>query len=452
MHDSAFPITMTDAIQNSLQVSADSLNPAHLENAYANFFDIANTATTFEEERIDWNAELAYLKMKELFSSMLRENSINPLDISNPLCSKLIEMENRMIEMNKEKDDDLKEFYYSIDLATTYRLIGDLDKAMEILNRLAPCLRLQDEQVKFLNHWISQIQTEQLVKNGAINIFDFDTYAGFQSSGNREFLKIGNVQANIDTVITATLLPSLPATALSVNDLDGNSYSISTILENGNANYHLQKRNAANNIVWEQSYDGRNKGIDSVKAIMMDDNQRIYVTGKSWNGIDYDVLTIKYDTAGNIYWIAKFNDRQIGNDEALAFEVDSNFKIKLFVRSYNDSVSQFKTIFYSQCDSNCAQNYRLRNAQFGNDGLETADEIALKVYPVPTHDKLNVLLRTSSPGQTYFLSLYDMSGKLVFSKSIAYKYQLDISKFTRGIYQLSVADGNKLLKKRIVIE
>ncbi|MBL0046789.1 MAG: T9SS type A sorting domain-containing protein [Bacteroidetes bacterium] len=442
--------SMPEALKLSLEEFSDTLNPDNLANSFKMFYEIANTSTTYEEERINWNSEFAYLKIKELFGSLVRENKISPLDANNDFCANLIALEQRMIELSKEKDDDLREFYYSIDLATTYRLVGDLNKAMEVLEKLAPCLRLEKEQVEFLNNWISEIQAEQLLFNGAIGIFDFDSYAGMQSS-NRVFKKIGNTQANIDTVVLLTASPASPAMLQVVNDHIGNRYSISTQSDSGNVNYHLRKADANNHTIWEQDFDGRNKGVDSVKAILIDDNERVYLTGKSWNGVDFDVVTLKYDSAGNHYWTAKYNDMLIGNDEPIGFEIDSTFHMKVYVRSYNDTLEQFKTIYYTQCDSNCAQNYRLLQASTANSIESETENAELSVFPNPASDKLQVLVNSSDLTQVYTLNMYDVTGKLVFTKSINYKYVMDISKFTKGLYQLTVVGGPKLLKKRVLI-
>lgn len=442
---------MREAIETSLEASVDTINPNSFYDAFNMFNEIMNTLSTYEEDRINWNSEFAYLKMKELFGTLVREDRIVPLDESNEYCIKLIEVEKRMIELSREKDDDFHEFYYTIDLATTLRLIGNYQSALDVLNALAPCLKLDDAQVKFLDNWLASIQAEQLLKTGLIGIFDFDNYAGMNTS-NREFKKIGNTQANIDTVVHLSELPPMPINQQFALDNSNFKYSISSRFDSVSVNYHIKKSDWNNNLVWEQDFDGRNKGIDSIKAILIDDNNNLYVTGKSWNGVDFDVLTIKYDTAGNTYWIAKYNDNQIGNDEPLGFEIDSVFHIKVYVHSYNDSIAKYKTIYYSQCDSSCTQNYRIKNSKNEKSKISSDGNLDLIVYPIPAADKLSLVLNSENSSQTFLLNMFDMTGRLVFSKNISYKYVMDLSSLTKGVYQLVVSDHSHSLKQRIVID
>ncbi|MBL0046481.1 MAG: T9SS type A sorting domain-containing protein [Bacteroidetes bacterium] len=317
---------------------------------------------------------------------------------------------------------------------------------------MAPCLKLKEEQIKFLNNWISQIETEQLLKSGAISLFEFDDYIKIQSSGNREFKTIGNTQANIDTIIETFVSPVVPLIHQTVYDNLGNIYSVSSNMDSVSLNYHITKTDSTNSIIWEQIFDGKNGGADSSYAILMDDNSFLYVIGKSWNGIDYDVVTLKYDTAGNMYWKAMYNDMVIGNDEPIGFEIDSTFRMKVYVKSSNDSVQLFKTIYYSQCDTACAQNYRLKKANQDKSLIVIDADLTLQVYPTPASDKLNVLLKSNSHSETFLMKMYDMTGKLVFSRKINYKYVMDISNFKKGVYQLVISDNSHSLRHRIVID
>ncbi|MBL0047041.1 MAG: T9SS type A sorting domain-containing protein [Bacteroidetes bacterium] len=442
---------MNDALRTALSTSIDESNSDNIFTSFKMFSDIFNTSTTYEESRINWDSEFAYLKMKELFGLMIKDDRIGTLDVKNEYCTKILEAESKLIINSREKDDDMNEFYYSIDLATTYRLLGNNEAALNVLNNIAPCLRLKEEQIKFLQNWITQIETEQLFKTGNIGIFEFDNYAGIQPTGNREFRTIGNTQANIDTIIYLSQEPLVPSNLQFVTDNAGNKYSISTVLDTVSYNYHLMKGDLINSVVWEQDFNGRNNGTDSVKAILIDDNNFIYVTGKSWNGVDFDVMTIKYDTAGNSYWKAVYNDMLIGNDEPIGFEIDSLFHMKVFVRSYNDSIQQYKTIYYSQCDTNCAQNYRIKNARETNTSSKLNTDLALNVFPTPTSDKLNLVVTTNNPSEIFSMKLYDVSGKLVLERKINYKYVMDVREYTKGVYQLIVSDGKHFLKKRVVI-
>ncbi len=289
-----------------------------------------------------------------------------------------------------------------------------------------------------------------MLLNGSIGYLDFYNYAGITNS-NRTFKKFGNSQANIDSIIS---LPSSPSVTMvqTVSDDAGFSYQISTVTDNNSVNYHLTKFDTNSTIIWEQIYDGLNGGADSAKLIAIDDNNFIYVTGKSWNGIDFDVVTVKYDTSGNQYWVAKFNDLLIGNDEPIGLLLDSNFKLKIDVHSYNDTLVQYRTIYYSQCDSNCVQNYRIKNSEINFAKNQAESDLHLQVYPNPANDLVSISIDETNLSQTFFLKMYDATGKLVFNKKINARYILDTTPFGNGIYQLVVSSNTQSMKQRIVIE
>ncbi|MBL0046480.1 MAG: hypothetical protein IPP32_00035 [Bacteroidetes bacterium] len=123
---------MNDALKSALTLSVDESNSDNFVNSFSMFYDIFNKSITYEESRINWETEFAYLKLKELFGVLIIEDKIAKVDESNEYCAKILKAESRLIELSREKDDDLKEFYYSIDLATTYRLIGDYEAALRI--------------------------------------------------------------------------------------------------------------------------------------------------------------------------------------------------------------------------------------------------------------------------------------------------------------------------------
>ncbi len=65
---------------------------------------------------------------------------------------------------------------------------------------------------------------------------------------------------------------------------------------------------------------------DTPKAVTVDDLGNVYVTGTSkiWSsGNDYDYATVKYDTDGNELWAARYNGTGNGNDGAYRIALDS---------------------------------------------------------------------------------------------------------------------------------
>ena len=49
--------------------------------------------------------------------------------------------------------------------------------------------------------------------------------------------------------------------------------------------------------MWTSRYGGPGVGNDQAKAIAVDKNGNVFVTGSSWNGTNYDFATIKYSSS-----------------------------------------------------------------------------------------------------------------------------------------------------------
>lgn len=74
---------------------------------------------------------------------------------------------------------------------------------------------------------------------------------------------------------------------------------------------------------WEQRYNGPGLSADISYKMCADNSGNIIITGTSFgNGTAWDYATIKYNTAGQILWIARYNDTANNFDNATAITVD----------------------------------------------------------------------------------------------------------------------------------
>lgn len=91
----------------------------------------------------------------------------------------------------------------------------------------------------------------------------------------------------------------------------------------GSFDYTTIKYNDAGVLQWVSRYDGAG-GDDESHAIVLDNSGNIYITGESAGaGTGLDYATIKYDAAGNELWSVRYNGPANGDDIAVAIEVDN---------------------------------------------------------------------------------------------------------------------------------
>lgn len=77
------------------------------------------------------------------------------------------------------------------------------------------------------------------------------------------------------------------------------------------------------NILWETRFDN-NSFDDYSEDIVLDNAGNSYVVGTSYNGSQFNVITIKYDSDGNELWNVTHDGPSSGLDEAVGIVLDNN--------------------------------------------------------------------------------------------------------------------------------
>lgn len=89
-------------------------------------------------------------------------------------------------------------------------------------------------------------------------------------------------------------------------------------------NYRTIKLNNLGGQIWSNTYDAASF-LDEAVSVDVDDTGNVYITGQSAAaGLNYDVATIKYDSAGNQDWVRRWNGTGNGYDRGVDVHVDGN--------------------------------------------------------------------------------------------------------------------------------
>ncbi|NIO62834.1 MAG: hypothetical protein GTO35_09745, partial [Gammaproteobacteria bacterium] len=98
--------------------------------------------------------------------------------------------------------------------------------------------------------------------------------------------------------------------------------------------YFTVKYNSAGEKLWDARYNGPANDSDYGLSIAVDSSGNVYVTGYSvGSGTFYDYATIKYDSSGEELWVSRFNGTGNTYDYAQSIAVDSSGNV--YVTGYS---------------------------------------------------------------------------------------------------------------------
>jgi hypothetical protein len=204
-----------------------------------------------------------------------------------------------------------------------------------------------------------------------------------------------------------------------------------------NDDYCTVKFNNDGVLQWAKSYNG-GTGWDDAYSLDLDNQGNVYVVGQSQDNVyNQQILTtIKYDSAGNVSWIAKFCTAQTENYLATSIGLDSLNNIYVSGLCLSNS-SHFITMQYSNVTGiNEEQNSTL-----------------FSVYPNPFNELL-ILDIGHIQNENYVFKLYNLMGQLVqeIDNIDSNKQEIECKSLIDGIYFYQILNskgkvaGGKLIK------
>jgi uncharacterized delta-60 repeat protein len=140
------------------------------------------------------------------------------------------------------------------------------------------------------------------------------------------------------------------ASAIAV-DISGNVYvtgsSIGTTWPD--YDYATIKYDSSGQQQWASRYSGPGNDLDFGNSIAVDASGNVYVTGASFgSGTGFDYATVKYDSAGQQQWVARYNGPGNADDEAYGIAVDASGNVYVTGSSAGSgTANDYATIKYN---------------------------------------------------------------------------------------------------------
>ena len=181
-------------------------------------------------------------------------------------------------------------------------------------------------------------------------------------------------------------------------DSSGNTYVAAAASDQFNTLFCATiKYNAAGDQQWIAEYHG-GSGADEPAAIVVDKAGNAYVTGTTQICQGSDYLTLKYNSAGQEQWVARYSGPQEPLDAAKAIAVDNSGNVYVTGRSFND----YATIKYNATGQ---QQWAAR--EVGGEGNAIALDGAGNVYVTGRKAADYGTIKYNAAGQQQWLARYN---------------------------------------------
>lgn len=203
-------------------------------------------------------------------------------------------------------------------------------------------------------------------------------------------------------------------------------------------------------IDWVRLYNGPDNMYDCLQGMALDKDNNIYVGGRSHSEMattNDDIITMKFNTAGDRLWFMKYNSGTSKADYGNAIAIDDFGNVFTSGWSHARGPADFIVIKYapSEISDNFTQPINLDN------------------YPNPFNPSTKISFNLVDPSFTK-LTVYDVTGREIsvlaneYLGSGNHSFVFDAGEFNSGVYFYKLEsggnDGNKILmtKKMILVK
>jgi len=200
-------------------------------------------------------------------------------------------------------------------------------------------------------------------------------------------------------------------------DGQGNVYVTGGVASGGYDDYGTIKYNSVGDTVWVKLYNGPGNHGDGASALALDGQGNVYVTGgSSGSGTSLDYATIKYNSAGDTLWVRRYNGPGNGDDWAYSLALDGQGNVYVTGESRGSGTSDdYATIKYN---STGVQQWVQRYNGPGNDNdwahviaVDTSGNVYVTGYSTGSGSYADyATIKYNSNGDTLWVRRYNGPG------------------------------------------
>jgi len=246
--------------------------------------------------------------------------------------------------------------------------------------------------------------------NGNVYVTGYETVAG---EGHNIWVRKYNADGNVVWTKTYNGVDNQDdeGRAIAV-DRNGNVYVTGfEVVIGEDCNIWVRKYRSNGDIVWTRTYNGKDNYADIGYGIALDRSGNIYVTGQEMvTGEGANIWARKYDLDGNIVWTWTYNNEITnGNDCGYSITLDGSGNV--YVTGNEDVSGEFYNIWVRKYEGAFGENFQ--PPQEGNVKIQGGE----KGYVNPKKGEVAKIHFQPNASGTVNVKIYTLRGLLVWEKS-----------------------------------